>query len=144
MVFKQGDIPWNKGIHGKTQTVIEIREKNRMWYHKTKFNRKNHKKTYTDKIRKHVIEHYSPTLRCVCCNESEYEFLTIDHISNKNEYGHSEKIKGGWNLINWIYQNNFPSGFRVLCWNCNSGRGKRNTNGVCPHEKRKNDWEWEL
>ena len=118
---------------------------NREWYHRTKHSRKNHKKAYTDKIRFNVISHYSPNLDCDCCHESEYEFLTIDHLNELKSYSHNESIRGGWNLINWIYRNNFPSGFRIMCFNCNSGRGKRNLNGICPHElKNKNDWEWEL
>jgi hypothetical protein len=35
-------------------------------------------------------------------------------------------------LALWLKRNNFPSGYRVLCMNCNHGR-KRN-GGICPHE----------
>lgn len=145
MVFKKGDIPWNKGIYSERQTREYHNDKQREWYHKTKFDRKDIKKDYTDRIKLSVFSHYSPTLECNCCYESEYEFLTIDHENDKSKYNHPKTIQGGWNLINWIYQNNYPEGFKILCWNCNSGRGKRNMNGICPHKlKQTNDWEWEL
>ncbi len=30
-------------------------------------------------------------------------------------------------------ENNFPPGFRVLCYNCNCGRN--HNKGICPHKK---------
>ena len=133
MAFKKGCIPWNKGVYDSKQNGETNREKT-----------KNVKKAYTDRIKFTVFSHYSPNLDCICCHESEYEFLTLDHINDKIEYNHTKTTKG-WNLINWIYQNKYPDGFRVACFNCNSGRGKHNMNGICPHElKNKNDWEWEL
>ncbi|KKM74811.1 hypothetical protein LCGC14_1396560 [marine sediment metagenome] len=145
MVFKKGNIPWNKGIYGEKQNIEEIHKKQREWYHMTKDSRKSIKKDYIDRIKLTVFTHYSPKLECKCCYESEYEFLTLDHINDKIEYNHTKKSKAGWNLINWIYQNNYPLGFKILCFNCNSGRGKRNMGGICPHElKNNNDWESEL
>lgn len=155
MVFKKGDIPWTKGrtLTDEHKEKLSLSKKGQIpWnkgIHKDKedTNRKNRecKKAYTDRIKYTVFSHYSPDLECKCCYESEYEFLTIDHENDKSTYNHPKKSKAGWNLINWIYRNNYPEGFQILCWNCNSGRGKRNMNGVCPHElKQNNDWEWEL
>ena len=36
-------------------------------------------------------------------------------------------------MYEWIKRNNYPDGFQVLCWNCNSGKGANG--GICPHER---------
>jgi len=77
-----------------------------------------------------VLEYYSGgKLECNCCGESEYDFLTIDHI-NGGGYKHKKEVKGHIEI--WLIMNGFPDGFQVLCWNCNCGRHKNG--GVCPHK----------
>lgn len=81
-----------------------------------------------------IIEHYTNgVMKCQCpgCNESNIEFLTIDHI-NGGGTKHRKKL-GTWasNFYRWIWSNNFPGGFRILCSNCNSSLG---THGYCPHD----------
>ena len=46
-----------------------------------------------------------------------------------NEHRRRDKIT---NLYLWAIQNNFPSIFQVLCFNCN--HGKQLNGGVCPHK----------
>ena len=41
----------------------------------------NWKKDKNKKNRLQVLSHYSPSLKCQCCGENHYEFLTIDHIN---------------------------------------------------------------
>lgn len=81
--------------------------------------------------------------KCTCCNESEIKFLTIDHINN-NGASHRKEITAGKNknhkgsgykLYQWLRKNDYPPGFRVLCFNCNSVRGAY---GFCPHELQSN------
>jgi hypothetical protein len=67
-------------------------------------------------------------LRCNCCGDSTYEFLTIDHINNDGAE-HRRKIHQG--LYQWLKDNDFPSGFQVLCYNCNCSKGHY---GACPHK----------
>lgn len=138
MGAKKGIPSWNKGIYNNKQTFNDHQKE--ILCNK---NTSNHKNAYTDRVKMSVFSHYSPELLCNCCHESEYEFLTIDHMKDRSIYGHGNNIKSGWNLINWIYQNDFPDGFRILCFNCNSGRSKFVVDGICPHENM-NDWEWEL
>lgn len=82
-----------------------------------------------------VLTHYGGTPpKCACCGETELDFLTIDHINgggNKHRrqlFGHAV---GGYHFYYWLIKNNFPEGYRVLCWNCNWGC--RKNNGVCSH-----------
>lgn len=63
--------------------------------------------------------------RCVCCAESDLRFLTIDHIDND---GQVDAVYGD-PLYSLVRKD--PSRFRILCWNCNSGR----RHGQCPHEE---------
>lgn len=87
----------------------------------------NRKCSYTRRHR--VLSFYSNgTPKCKCCGEHRYSFLAIDHI-NDPEKGIA---RSGMDLLLWLIRNNMPSGFRVLCHNCNLGRSFNN--GICPHE----------
>ena len=68
--------------------------------------------------------------RCVCCDETNPVFLVIDHI---NGGGNKERRKigtsGGAGQYWAIKKAGFPTGFQVLCHNCNYAK----TRGGCPH-----------
>ena len=68
---------------------------------------------------------------CACCGESEFGFLTIDHI-NGGGRRHRKNTGGGSNYLREIRKLGFPRGFRVLCYNCNNAY---NSFGYCPHQK---------
>lgn len=94
-------------------------------------------KTASDRKFKDVVFQAYGGWVCKCCGETERAFLSIDHVSNdgykmRAVHGHSST------LYRWLRKNNFPSGFQVLCMNCNFG--KRMNNGVCPHQERCNDY----
>lgn len=73
-----------------------------------------------------VLKHYSKGREplCACCGCDILEYLTIDHIKG-----------GGWNHRNgvgrrmtyWVWKNNFPKGFQVLCTICNASKQKSKT-----------------
>lgn len=67
---------------------------------------------------------------CTCCGEATYEFLAIDHIDGGGKE-HRRQLNGT-RLEVWLKQNNYPSGFQVLCHNCNMAKGFY---GTCPHKK---------
>jgi hypothetical protein len=69
--------------------------------------------------------------KCHCCGETNKFFLTIDHINN-NGAKHRKEIGKTRELYLWLKRNNYPSGFRILCFNCNAGR--HINGGVCPHK----------
>ena len=66
---------------------------------------------------------------CNCCGEVEPVFLTIDHMQNNGSY--MRRIHG-IRIDRWLKKNNYPEGFQILCWNCNSGR--YHNGGICPHQ----------
>lgn len=65
--------------------------------------------------------------KCACCGESAMEFLSLDHIHGR---GNQEYKIRGYNLYGVLKREGFPSGYRVLCMNCNFAMGHF---GKCPH-----------
>jgi len=77
-----------------------------------------------------VFNHYGK--RCACCGETEEVFLTIDHI---NGGGRKHKREAGFaNIHDFVFRNNFPDYFQILCFNCN--QGKFLNGGICPHKSK--------
>jgi hypothetical protein len=82
-------------------------------------------------IKKKVFEHYGN--QCACCGETRFEFLSIDHI-NGGGRKHREQLGSqgrGSRFYRWLVKNDFPGGYRTLCYNCNCSYGFF---GYCPHE----------
>lgn len=71
--------------------------------------------------------------KCNCCGESEPLFLSIDHVDNDGavERKSGKYCGSGTGFYLWLRKNKFPSGYQVLCMNCNTGKHKNG--GVCPH-----------
>lgn len=86
------------------------------------------------RIKLKILSYYSnSTLRCACCGEKQLEFLTIDHIHGGGTQ--QRKMYGtGSRLYDRLKAQNFPDGYRVLCFNCNSGRSING--GICPHKNK--------
>ena len=90
-------------------------------------------KAYIRKRRKKVIEHYGG--KCACCGESQYEFMTIDHINNDGAE-HRRSVVGTRSICLWLIKHNFPPEFQILCWNCNAAK---QFHGICPHHHQKTE-----
>lgn len=72
------------------------------------------------KMKERVLAHYGNV--CVGCGESDFDVLTIDHING----GGTKHIRSlNVSFYAWLIKNNFPPGYRTLCWNCNAGRAKK-------------------
>lgn len=67
-----------------------------------------------------VFTHYSGSPpKCATCGETDITILTIDHINNDG--AKHRRIQGtGTRFYNWLKKNNYPTGFQVLCHNCNA------------------------
>jgi hypothetical protein len=85
-----------------------------------------YKKSYRENRRKIVLEKYGG--KCLCCGETQQEFLTIDHVNGK---------LGRWDsgdyLIARLLNSSVSCEYRILCYNCNCSLGHR---GYCPHQSR--------
>jgi len=110
-----------KLANGSPEEVAAIRQAER-----DKTNRNN------ARCREEVFSAYGG-YTCNCCGETEPLFLTIDHVDNDGARMRKEGIHGsGSAFYTWLRKNGFPSGFQVLCMNCQLG--KHRNGGVCPHQ----------
>ena len=68
-----------------------------------------------------ALEAYSKGVVCCAhCGLTNIEALTIDHI-NDNGAAHRRKIgHHATHFYRWLHNNDYPDGFQVLCYNCNS------------------------
>jgi hypothetical protein len=83
-----------------------------------------------------ILAYGGPNPKCACpgCDENRLPFLTIDHINNdggkhRDELAPTKGLPpGGGVVFRWLKKNGYPSGYRVMCYNCNMARGI----GQCP------------
>ncbi len=88
--------------------------------------KRRHKKwNWDSKVR--AINAYGS--KCECCGETEIKFLAIDHI--KGDGNVHRKTIGNQTIYTWLKHNNYPTGFRILCHNCNMAIAFWKT---CPHK----------
>ena len=86
------------------------------------------------KLKHEVFSHYSNGLmECSCCGENQFKFLTLDHVEGGGRE-HREQLGSPAMVYRDLRTRNFPSGFQILCYNCNCGRSQNN--GVCPHKNK--------
>lgn len=69
--------------------------------------------------------------KCVCCGESKYCFLTIDHKTGQGNHKNANYNYGG-RLYRKLKQENYPQNdYQLLCFNCNCAKGHFDE---CPHK----------
>lgn len=117
----------NADTQGKCRACHKVFSNNYFKKNREKINQRN-REDY-QRIRKEVLEHYGN--KCACCGECNAEFLALDHVEGGgNKHRKSIKCKS---VTIWVYKNNYPDGFRLLCHNCNFALGAY---GYCPHQRR--------
>ena len=93
-------------------------------YHRTKDARHAERKRSYEKVKLDVFSHYSKKISgsnvpcCAFCKETEFLFLTIDHIHGRK----TAKEKRGVMKSDELYRKlrrEWPNGYQVLCYNCN-------------------------
>lgn len=83
---------------------------------------------YAD-IKQQAINTYGG--RCACCGVAEPVWLNIDH-ENGDGATHRKTLPSNGRagaIYAWLKRMGYPSGFRVLCFNCNVAEHL----GGCPH-----------
>lgn len=71
--------------------------------------------------------------KCVCCDERESVFLTVEHVKGDGKQ-HRKMVGTGPNLLRDLKRRGWPQeDFSILCFNCNSGKFRNG--GQCPHEE---------
>lgn len=82
------------------------------------------RKQHRDQLRAKALEYYGGI--CNCCRESEPVFLAIDHLDGSG--GSHRKLISN-HIFRWLKNNDYPTGFQILCHNCNWAKAQ----GGCPH-----------
>jgi hypothetical protein len=92
--------------------------------------RRDYSQKWTHDTRLTVLQAYScDKSECRCCENSDVSVLTIDHIKGGGTK-HRQNVGSGTAFYRWLINNKFPSGYQILCWNCNIAKGLY---GTCPH-----------
>lgn len=115
-----------------TKTHSEEHKKtNRRWWRNHPEQTAKYRKIYNEKVHLEVLTHYGGNPpECACCAESHIDFLTIDHINGGGTKQRAQIKRYGSSFFVWLIKNNFPEGYRVLCYNCNCS--KKGNRGFCP------------
>ncbi len=92
---------------------------------------KSQKRSYGLRDKLIVINHYGG--KCSCCDVGDTDVLAIDHVNGGGTKHRKEINKTGSSFRTWLIKNNFPDGYQVLCFNCNSAK---TLFGGCPHARR--------
>jgi len=79
------------------------------------------------RIRENVLTKYGG--RCVCCGETQFEFLAVDHVNNNGSKERKE-IGGSCRVYKKLLTLPIQSDYQILCHNCNMSIGFY---GYCPH-----------
>lgn len=59
---------------------------------------------------------------CRMCGQGDIDVLCIDHIHDDGNVERCHTRGGGrfgWKLYRWLMESNYPTGYQVLCANCN-------------------------
>jgi len=80
-------------------------------------------KSYREGLKRKSFAMYGGAF-CVLCEENQFEFLTLDHVGNSG-FSHRKVDAGAQNIHIWLRKNDYPLGFRVLCFNCNMAESIR-------------------
>ena len=115
---------WKNWYYNNKQKCLDANkryyEKNRQWI-----------KKFRKDLKLEVVTAYGG--KCECCDESHWQFLTLDHVDGNGQTDRAKYRNVTGALYGWIKRNNFPkNGYRLLCMNCN---WIRRFGGTCPHQE---------
>lgn len=130
--LKNPDVPRLATKRYRERHPDKVKESSRK-YEREKRDKEKHTRQYKERRHKYkydCFKHYSNgTMNCARCGIDIFDVLTIDHINGggrkmSREIGIGDG-KGGHRLYIYLVKNNFPEGFRVLCFNCQHLEAKR-------------------
>jgi hypothetical protein len=122
--------PNRQSLQVKYTRSTQAKRKRTQWLSvpENKIRIREFKKEHQRKLRLHVLEIYGN--QCICCEETEPKFLTIDHVFGGGTK-HRKLLGGGDKLYRALVKVGVPQKeFQLLCWNCNAAKGLY---GECPH-----------
>lgn len=102
----------------------------RQWRADNLEHNRQYQNEYKRRRRSMVYGYYGD--KCACCGETQFEFLSIDHIDGGGTKHREQEHIRGTGIIDWLLKHGLPDGFQVLCHNCNQAKGYY---GKCPHQE---------
>jgi len=89
----------------------------REWQKRNKSRLAERSRIQRQEMRRTALCHYGGTPpRCYCCGTRYEQHLTIAAMEGENLSGSTGL--SGTNLYRKLARENYPAGYRVLCWNC--------------------------
>jgi NTP pyrophosphatase (non-canonical NTP hydrolase) len=85
------------------------------WRDKNKAKMSEDRKRWHSDKKSAVIGHYGG--KCELCGLADNEVMTVDHIWGDG--AEHRKVVPASQIYSWLIKNDFPPGFRLLCFNCN-------------------------
>ena len=105
------------------ENIEYAREYGRNYHRANRDRRREYAQRYHFGLKTDAMRAYSTReVGCARCSEMDIDVLTLDHVHNdgaeqRRAFGRS--FLGGTRLYCWLKKHNYPSGFQVLCANCN-------------------------
>lgn len=100
----------------RKSNVIAISTRRRELYDANKEKERRRASAYRQAVKLEVFSHYcGKTIECELCDEARIGALTVDHIEGGGT-AHRRSIS---KIYFWLRKNSYPTGYRVLCSNCN-------------------------
>jgi hypothetical protein len=130
-------VAYNKAWrHGDIANAKTVRDAARRWAVNNPEKKKLQQREYVQRYKRQVMAHYGPE-GCACCGIKNIAFLAIDHIGGGgNKHRKELKYGSGTAFYLWLIRGEYPSGYRVLCHNCNF---TTSAYGECPHEQERRE-----
>ncbi len=130
---KHKEVYLARGKKWRKENPERAKESRNEWNKNNVIKMRKFNKTYLSNLKHQILEAYCEgDIKCLCCGEVHEIMLSVDHINRDNVehrkregIGHTSK-----SLYLWLRRNNYPTGFRILCLNCNTTLGSI---GTCPH-----------
>lgn len=77
-----------------------------------------------ERLKTDILNHYSGgKMCCANCGFSDTRALQVDHIENNGAEERRElfgnRLFAGNRFYRWVRRNNYPTGYAILCANCN-------------------------
>jgi hypothetical protein len=70
-------------------------------------------------LKNRVLSHYGEGKpKCVICDESRLECLSIDHISGGGNKQRRKSLRSSTAFYHWLETRGYPEGYQTLCMNC--------------------------
>ena len=119
LAHREEQSAWRKAYYLKNKKRIAEHKKITYQAQKEKFKIRALKTNRQLKLL--IMKHYSGEVpSCAHCGVNDMDVLCIDHIKGGgNAHRKATKTSSGTRFYRWLKNNGFPTGFQVLCANCN-------------------------